>query len=42
MPPEHALMRATLRVLSQEEIVRDVGVGFDVMLDTVNSFEAAI
>jgi N-6 DNA Methylase len=42
MPPEHALMRTTLRVLSQEEIVRDVGVGFDVILDTVNSFEPAI
>ncbi|MCI0465891.1 MAG: N-6 DNA methylase [Beijerinckiaceae bacterium] len=42
MPPEHALMRATLRVLSQEEIVRDAGVGFDVMLDTVNSFDPAI
>ncbi len=42
MPPEHALMRTTLRVLSQEEIVRDVGAGFDVMLDTVNSFEPAI
>jgi len=42
MPPEHALMRTTLRVLSMEEIVRDVGVGFDVILDTVNSFEPAI
>jgi hypothetical protein len=42
MPPEHALMRTTLRVLSQEEIVRDVGVGFDVILDTVNTFEPAI
>jgi predicted helicase len=42
MPPEHALMHATLRVLSQEEIVRDVGVGFDVILDTVNTFEPAI
>ena len=42
MPPEHALMRTTLRVLSQEEIARNVGVGFDVILDTVNSFEAAI
>jgi hypothetical protein len=42
MPLEHALMRTTLRVLSQEEIVRGVGVGFDVMLDTVNSFEPAI
>ena len=35
-------MRATLRVLSQEEIVRDVGVGFDVVLDAINSFEPAI
>lgn len=42
MPPEHALMRTTLRVLSEEEIVRDVGVGFDILLDTVNSFDAAI
>jgi hypothetical protein len=42
MPPEHALMRATLRVLSQEEIVGDVGVGFDVMMDTVNSFDPTI
>jgi predicted helicase len=42
MPPEHALMRTTLRVLSMEEIVRDVGAGFDVILDTVNSFEPAV
>ncbi|MCI0735043.1 MAG: N-6 DNA methylase [Beijerinckiaceae bacterium] len=42
MPPEHALMRTTLRVLCMEEIVRDVGAGFDVILDTVNSFEPAI
>lgn len=39
MPPEHALLRTTLRVLSQDEIVRDVGVGFDVVLDSVNSFD---
>ena len=42
MPPEHALLRTTLRVLSMEEIVADVGVGFDVILDTVNSFDPAI
>ena len=42
MPGEHALMRTTLRVLSMEEIVSDVGAGFDVILDTVNSFDAAI
>ena len=35
-------MRTTLRVLSQEEIVVDVGVGFDIILDTVNSFDPAI
>jgi len=35
-------MRTTLRVLSMEEIVRDVGIGFDVILDTVNSFAPAI
>ena len=35
-------MRTTLRVLSMEEIVEDVGVGFDVILDTVNSFDPAI
>ena len=29
-------------MLSQEEIVLDVGVGFDVILDTVNSFDSAI
>ena len=42
MPEEHALMRTTLRVLSQEEIERDIGVGFDVILDTVNSFDPEI
>jgi len=42
MPPEHSLLRTTLRVLSMEEIVSDVGVGFDVILDTVNSFDPAI
>jgi hypothetical protein len=42
MPRENSLMRTTLRVLSMEEIVEDVGVGFDVILDTVNSFDPAI
>ncbi len=42
MPAQHALMRTALRVLSEEEIVREVGVGFDVILDTVNSFDPAI
>jgi hypothetical protein len=38
MPEEHPLMRTALRVLSLDEVVRDVGIGFDVMCDTVNSF----
>lgn len=42
MPEEHPLMRTALRVLSQEEVVHDVGVGFDVMRDTVNSFAPEI
>lgn len=42
MPDEHPLMQAALRVLSLPEVVRDIGIGFDVMRDTVNSFAAAI
>lgn len=42
MPAEHPLMRTTLRVLTQAEILDMVGVGFDVLLDTVNSFDPAI
>ncbi len=36
MPPEHPLMRSTLRVLSTDEVTHEVGAGFEVMLDTVN------
>jgi hypothetical protein len=42
MPAEHPLMRTALRVLSLPEVVRDIGVGFDVMTDTVNSFSPQI
>jgi hypothetical protein len=42
MPEEHPLMRTALRVLSLLEVVRDIGVGFDVMTDTVNSFTPEI
>ncbi len=42
MPEEHPLMRTALRVLSLEEVVQDVGIGFDVMRDTVNSFAPEI
>ena len=39
MPDIHPLMRSTLRVLSQPEIQEEVGTGFDVIIDTVNSFD---
>lgn len=42
MPEEHPLMRTALRVLSQPEVVRDVGIGFDVVCDTINSFSPEI
>lgn len=42
MPAEHPLMRTTLRVLTQREILDVVGIGFTVLLDTVNSFEPRI
>lgn len=38
MPAEHPLMQTALRVLTQREILDVVGVGFTVLLDTVNSF----
>jgi len=42
MPAEHPLMRTALRVLTQAEILDVVGMGFTVLLDTVNSFAPAI
>ena len=42
MPEEHPLMRTALRVLSLPEVVQDVGIGFEVMQDTVNSFAPEI
>lgn len=42
MPAEHPLMRTALRMLSQPEVVQDVGVGFAVLCDTVNSFDPEI
>ena len=42
MPAEHPLMRTALRVLTQTEILDVVGIGFTVLLDTVNSFDLAI
>lgn len=42
MPAEHPLMRTALRVLTQTEILQEVGIGFTVLLDTVNSFAPTI
>jgi Type ISP C-terminal specificity domain/N-6 DNA Methylase len=42
MPDEHPLMRATLRVLSEQEVTGEIGIGFEVMCDTVNSFAPEI
>ena len=42
MPAEHPLMRTTLRVLTQAEILDVIGIGFIVLLDTVNSFDPVI
>ena len=38
MPAEHPLMRNALQVLTLPQIVEEVGIGFTVILDTVNSF----
>ena len=42
MPTEHPFMRTALEVLSMEPVVRELGAGFDVMLDTVNGFSPEI
>ena len=42
MPPEHPLMQAALRVLSEKEVREEFGVGFDVMRDTINCFAPEI
>lgn len=42
MPDEHPLMKTALRVLSEPEIIDQVGIGFDILFDTINSFDPAI
>ncbi|MGV3511264.1 MAG: type ISP restriction/modification enzyme [Novosphingobium sp.] len=42
MPDEHPLMKAALRVLSDDEVTSQIGIGFDVMRDCVNSFAPEI
>jgi len=42
MPGEHPLMQTALQVLTLPQIAQDLGMGFEVMLDTVNSFAPAL
>ena len=42
MPDEHPLMKAALRVLSEDEVTSQIGIGFTVMCDTVNCFAPEI
>jgi hypothetical protein len=42
MPDEHPLLKSALRVLSEPEIVEQISLGFDILTDTVNSFDPAI
>ena len=42
MPDEHPLMKTALQVLTLPQIRQDLGMGFEVMLDTVNSFAAEL
>jgi len=42
MPAEHPLMKTALQVLSMDPVAREIGAGFEVMLDTVNGFDPAI
>ena len=42
MPDQHPLMKGTLEAISDARVIESVGIGFDVMLDTLNSFDPAI
>jgi hypothetical protein len=42
MPDEHPLMKTALRVLSEDEIVEQISLGFEVMFDTVNGFDPRV
>ena len=42
MPDEHPLMKGTLEAISDKRVIDSVGIGFDVMRDTVNSFDPKI
>ena len=42
MPAEHPLMKGTLEAISDARVIDSVSIGFDVMRDTVNSFDPKI
>lgn len=42
MPDEHPLMKGTLEAISDPRVIDSVGIGFDVMIDTVNCFDPKI
>lgn len=42
MPDEHPLMKGTLEAISDHRVIDSVGIGFDVMIDTVNCFDPKI
>lgn len=42
MPNEHPLMKGTLEAISDERVINSVGIGFEVMIDTVNCFDPKI
>ncbi len=42
MPNEHPLMKGTMEAISDERVINSVGIGFEVMIDTVNCFDPKI
>lgn len=42
MPDEHPLMKGTLEAISDPRVINSVGIGFEVMIDTVNCFDPKI
>lgn len=42
MPDEHPLMKGTLEAISDKRVIESVGIGFEVMIDTVNCFDPKI
>ncbi len=42
MPDEHPLMKGTLEAISHPRVIDSIGIGFEVMRDTVNGFDPTI